>query len=249
LLNPDLQKGRRFLRDTIRQDIDFGRTDQVIGVTHPPVQKSCPDNLPRIVLPRKKEFAKFIEADIVTLINRRRSHRHYTDMPLTLTELAFLLWATQGISLDRRPHSLRTVPSAGARHPFETYICVQGVSDLEEGLYRYLPLDHALVNMRCADLRTELVVGTMGQSFVSQAAVVFVWTAIPHRAEWRYGAAAHKTIAIDAGHVCQNLYLACGAINAGTCAIAAYDQTRMDALLNVDGEDEFTIYMAPVGKI
>ena len=66
--------------------------------------------------------------------------------------------------------------------------------------------------------------------------------------EWRYGLAAHKVIAPDAGHVCQNLYLACEAISAGTCAIAAYHQERMDALLRVDGEEEFTIYLAPVGK-
>lgn len=68
------------------------------------------------------------------------------------------------------------------------------------------------------------------------------------RMEWRYHTAAHKVIAIDAGHVCQNLYLACQAIDAGTCAIGAYDQERMDELLGVDGEDEFLIYLAPVGK-
>ena len=56
-------------------------------------------------------------------------------------------------------------------------------------------------------------------------------------------------IAVDAGHVCQNLYLACEAIGAGTCAIGAYDQEAMDALIRVDGKDEFVIYIAPVGKV
>ena len=70
-----------------------------------------------------------------------------------------------------------------------------------------------------------------------------------NRVEWRYGLAAHKVIALDAGHVCQNLYVACQAIEAGTCATAAYDQEAMDALLGLDGEDEFTIYVAPVGKV
>jgi SagB-type dehydrogenase family enzyme len=66
--------------------------------------------------------------------------------------------------------------------------------------------------------------------------------------EWRYEIAAHKVIAIDAGHVCQNLYLACEAIGAGTCAMAAYDQEGIDRLLRIDGYDEFTIYIASVGK-
>jgi SagB-type dehydrogenase family enzyme len=67
--------------------------------------------------------------------------------------------------------------------------------------------------------------------------------------EWRYHLAAHRVIAMDAGHLCQNLYLACAAIGAGTCAIAAYHQQRMDRLLGVDGEDEYTIYLAPVGRL
>ncbi len=72
---------------------------------------------------------------------------------------------------------------------------------------------------------------------------------MPYRMEWRYDIAAHKVIAIEAGHVCQNLYLATAAIGAGTCAVAAYNQELMDQLLRVDGKDEFTIYLAPVGKI
>jgi nitroreductase len=60
---------------------------------------------------------------------------------------------------------------------------------------------------------------------------------------------APKLIALDAGHVCQNLYLACEAISAGTCGIAAYNQKEMDAALGLDGTDEFAVYCAPVGKV
>jgi hypothetical protein len=31
--------------------------------------------------------------------------------------------------------------------------------------------------------------------------------------------------------------------------VAAYHQDMMDELLGVDGQDEFTLYLAPVGKI
>jgi SagB-type dehydrogenase family enzyme len=66
--------------------------------------------------------------------------------------------------------------------------------------------------------------------------------------EWRYLSVSHKVIALDAGHVCQNLYLACEAIGCGTCGLGAYDQEKLDRLLGVDGRDEFTIYAAPVGR-
>ena len=80
-------------------------------------------------------------------------------------------------------------------------------------------------------------------------AVTFIWTALPERTEWRYAEASYKVIALDAGHVCQNLYLACQAVGCGTCAIAAYNQTLLDELLGVDGSDEFAVYLAPVGKL
>jgi SagB-type dehydrogenase family enzyme len=53
---------------------------------------------------------------------------------------------------------------------------------------------------------------------------------------------------LDAGHLCQNLYLACEAVGCGTCAIASYDQEYADEYLKLDGVEEFVVYMAPVGK-
>ncbi|MCP6717514.1 hypothetical protein NL524_29985, partial [Klebsiella pneumoniae] len=67
-------------------------------------------------------------------------------MPLTPEELAFLLWATQGVRARLNEAAvLRTVPSAGCRHPFETYLAILSVTGIEPAVYRYLPLDHALV--------------------------------------------------------------------------------------------------------
>ena len=177
--------------------------------------------------------------------------RRFGDRPLKLVELSFLLWATQGVRQQlNEATALRTVPSAGARHALETYLCVSRVDGLEPAVYRYLPLEHELLlESQAPNLRQQLAAATFGQSFVGNAAVAFVWTTIPYRMEWRYGLAAHKVIALDAGHVCQNLYLACESIGAGTCAVAAYHQQLMDRLIGVDGNDEFVIYLAPVGKL
>jgi SagB-type dehydrogenase family enzyme len=84
----------------------------------------------------------------------------------------------------------------------------------------------------------------------STRSAVFIRTAIPYRTEWRYGTDSLKYILIGAGHVCQNLYLACEALGAGAgaCVILSYDQSAMDRYLGVDGEDEMSIYCATVGK-
>ena len=165
--------------------------------------------------------------------------------------MSFLLWATQGIrKRTDDAHAFRTVPSAGCRHAFETYLCVLNVTGLKRGIYRYLPLEHQLLVVSHNEhLSEDIVTATFYQSFIGKAPVTFIWTTIPYRMEWRYHIAAHKVIAIDSGHVCQNLYLASSAINGGTCAVGAYHQELMDNLLDVDGDNEFTIYLAVVGKI
>ena len=242
---------RAFLQDSLRLQIDFRQTDQNLGQEPPPIQKPPLKGQSLIALPDTETLKAFHGTDLLDAIERRRSHRRFKALSLSLAELSLLLWATQGVRKVLAPGTaLRTVPSAGCRHAFETYLVVNNVGTLEPGVYRYLPVEHALVFEHLAEnLATSLTEATHGQAFISTAPLTFVWTVVPYRMEWRYDLAAHRVIAIDAGHVCQNLYLACEAIHAGTCAIAAYHQEKMDALLKVDGEDEFTIYLAPVGKV
>lgn len=244
------ESGRYFLSDRIREEVDFHATLQARGIHPPPVQKPVPPGKKSIPLPGRESWS-IPACDLQDAIVGRESRRHYTNVPLSLDELAFLLWATQGVRGELHSAAvLRTVPSAGCRHPLETYLAVMRVTGLEGGIYRYLPLHHGLVHERSVEnLPRRLMDATHGQSFAGQAAVTFIWTALPRRTEWRYGEASYKVIALDAGHVCQNLYLACQAIGAGTCAIAAYNQGLVDHLLGVDGDDELAIYLAPVGKV
>ena len=245
------EQARYFLRDSVRQVVDFSATDQSRGVTPPPIEKPCPPDARRVALPKPASWNQVGRVDLSDAIARRQSRRHYKPEAIRLDELSFLLWATQGVrKVLNVGTALRTVPSAGARHALETYLCVLNGAFLERGIYRYLPVEHELVWVTgLEDLAGRLAEATLGQKFAGEAAVTFAWTAVPYRMEWRYGLASHKVIALDAGHVCQNLYLACEAIGAGTCAIAAYDQEAMDRLLGVDGQDEFTVYIAPVGKV
>jgi SagB-type dehydrogenase family enzyme len=246
-----LEQYRYFLKDTVRQTIDFNLTDQRKGVAPPPIEKPYDVNSNRIDLVAKENFHSIGSIDLISAIQNRRSHRHFRDEPLSLEELSFLLWATQGIrKRDNEATIFRTVPSAGCRHALETYLCILNVTGLAMGIYRYLPIEHQLLIVSLHEnLQEDIVTATFYQSFIGKAPVTFIWTTIPYRMEWRYHTAAHKVIAIDAGHVCQNLYLACSAIGGGTCAVAAYHQEVMDKLLEVDGNNEYAIYLAVVGKI
>ncbi len=247
----EINKFRYFLKDSVRQTIDFYDTDQNRGVVPPPVQKPYPEGASLIDLVPVSELQNITSLDFIKLIKNRSSQRKFLPVALTLKELSFLLWVTQGIRKVAGPATaFRTVPSAGCRHSLETYLSIFHVESLEEGIYRYLPVEHKLLPVSQPDmLSTKVSAAALGQEFVGKSAVTFIWSVVPYRMEWRYDIAAHKVIAIDAGHVCQNLYLACEAIHAGTCAVAAYNQEMMDKLLGLDGNEEFTIYLAPVGKV
>ncbi len=257
-----MDANRRFLKSDRWEEWRKLETDQRRGMPAPPPQKTYPEDARLIELVAPEDLAVG-KTPLIEVIKRRRSRRKFTQEPLTLEELSFLLWATQGISrvpkrdlskdaqdaLIRSKATLRTVPSGGARHPFETYLLVNRVNELEPGLYRYLPLEHRLCFLSADSELTEKIHEACYEQYVKNSAVTFIWTAIPYRTEWRYSMLSPKIIAQDSGHLCQNLYLASEAIGAGTCAIGAYNQEKMDPILGVDGKEEFAIYVAPVGKI
>lgn len=259
----NMEAYRRLLKSDQWQAWAEDETDQRKGVPAPAAQKPQPSRaaLTDLVDPQQLTIGTM---PLIEAIRRRRSRRQYTDQALTQEELSFLLWSTQGIdepstqafrqwmaskdgsAVSSRP-LLRTVPSAGGRHPFESYLLVNRVQGLGSGLYRYLPFDHKLLFLQPAAELSALVEEAFS-AWVRKCAVLFIWTTIPYRCEWRYSFMAHKMIAQESGHICQNLYLACEAIEAGACAIT-YEQKPVDQILGVDGQEEFAIYIAPVGKV
>lgn len=230
-------------------ELDKSKTDAGQKVPVPRMQNPCGGETVELPPAGPAESEQAIEGlSLAEAIAQRESRRSFSDKALTLEELSYLLWTTQGVRKSSNKVSFRTVPSGGARHPFETYLFVQRVEGLEKGLYRYLPFEHSLcVVERSSDFEEKLDEVLLNHHF--GAAVDFVWTAVPYRCEWKYDWESLRLILLDAGHVCGHLYLACEDIGCGTCAVGAYDQERLDELLGVDGYDEFTVYAAPVGKV
>ncbi len=245
----DPKTQRQWLKSSFSQ-ADF-QSDQQKGVECPQPELPVDPDAPVIDLPDVD--TEMLESnDLAAAIRSRRSRRKFSDQPIALAELGWLLWACQGVKriLGDGQVVFRTVPSAGARHPFETYVVALNVEDLAPGIWRYRGSEHQLVHvLDVQDLPDRLAAAGLGQQFLSAAGAVFVWSVLPYRTEWRYHTLSHKPILIDLGHVAQNLYLAVEAVGCGTCAIAAYDQLALDSLLGLDGEDQFAVYLAPVGKI
>lgn len=238
---------REFMKSRFKDDV---MSDQDKDIKQPNLTKPFDEEERIINLPKANKNI-LSKKEVHECIKDRESHRKYVNCLISIDELSYLLWATQGVKDVKGDNyaTMRTVPSAGARHPFETYLAVNRVEGLQKGIYRYLPLEHQLILLREEnELEEKIADGALKQKFAGNAAVNFIWSCIPYRTEWRYDYRSHKVMLLDAGHICQNLYIACEALGFGTCAIASYDQEIMDEIIEVDGEDEFVVYMAPVDR-
>jgi SagB-type dehydrogenase family enzyme len=224
-------------------------SQQSQGLPQPPLEVPPREDLPVIDLPAPAGI-QIPPLDLRQAIEQRKSSRHYASQPLTLEELSLLLWLTQGVKeVTKRPATQRTVPSAGARHAFETYLAANRVEGLPAGLYRFLAIEHKLQEIERDPNFSDRLAGTCWkQQQVLASGVTFVWAAVRERMYWRYGERGYRYLFLDAGHVCQNLYLAGEALHCGVCAIGAFDDDAIDQLLGLDGVEKFVIYVASIGK-
>jgi len=224
-------------------------TPQENGAPQPALELPYPEDAALTALPDPAGL-NFPPAGLREVIENRRTARHYSAQPLSMEELSALLWLTQGVQrMTRRPITLRPVPSAGARHAFETILLVNRVECLPAGLYRYIATRHALLALNApADIAEQIRGACLQQDQITASAVTFIWTAVTERMAWRYVERSLRYLHLDAGHVCQNLYLAGEAIGCGTCAIAAFEDEKMNEVLGLDGIEQFVIYLAALGK-
>ncbi len=240
----DPEIGREFFEKTKYKYLES--SPQQKGAAPPALQAAFSEGNEKIELPSADKLG----GEVQKVIEQRRSLRRYSQKALTLQELSYLLWCTQGVKqAEAGLHTFRTVPSAGARHAFETLVLVNRVEGLEPLLYQYMALEHKLGVVSHDDQMAEKIMfGCMGQKMIATSAVTFIWVADVKRMTWRYGQRGYRYILLDAGHICQNLYLAAESIGCGACGIGAFDDDIMNETLGLDGKNHFVVYAACVGK-
>ena len=185
-------------------------------------------------------------ATLEEAIRRRRSVREYSPRPLTLEELARLLF--YGVGVTGSPEYKRAAPTAGGLTPIELYPVVNNVEGLERGLYHYDPLDHRLHILRRGDLRREIARACLEQDFLAEAAAVLILTAVHRRTAWKYGERAYRYVLLDAGHAAENIQLEAAALGLGSCPIGAFFDEELNRLLELREEEEFALLAVAVGR-
>ncbi|NOX20595.1 MAG: SagB/ThcOx family dehydrogenase [Nitrospirae bacterium] len=237
--------GDRFQEETKYDPHDMGG-HVPDWIKRPEPFKEYPDSVRSVQLP-EIDLSRYNLSLAEALLKRRSRRAYRADRRLKLDDLSFLIWATQGVTARYGNTLFRTAPSAGALYPVETYIFVRAVESLKKGLWHYNVRRFELELVRDDISEDELAQAALMQSMVQKAQVVFLWTAVVNRSKWKYLERAYRYIYLDAGHICQNLYLAAEVCGLGCCGIGAFFDDWLNRLLGVDGTDETIIYMATIG--
>lgn len=184
-------------------------------------------------------------------ITERRSVRSFAERPLTLEQVARILWAGGGVSadifsVDAVSGPTRAVPSAGGLYPCVLYLVAGRVEGLEPGVYRCLEREHELERIKGGDWRQPLGGAALGQGFVAAAPACVVITAVVQRTKLKYGErGATRFVPMDAAHAAQNIALQCVALGLGTTTVGAFNEAGVAGVLGATGEEPY--YLLPIG--
>jgi SagB-type dehydrogenase family enzyme len=166
----------------------------------------------------------------------RRSLRTFADKPLTQAEISQLLWAAQGVT-DDKGH--RTAPSANAQYYLHIYLASA------DGFFEYVPSGHQLKKLQAQDLRAKL----SAQPSVKTAPFVLVIAGEYERGIEKYGAdKGPKIVAMEAGHVAENVLLQATALGLGAVPVAGFEPKDAQKAASLPAQ-HMPIYLLPVGHI
>jgi len=196
----------------------------------------------------KLKPAHFKAEAIDFLLEKRYSCRSFQEKGLNLDDVASILWATGGKKYDAVTGATRTIPSAGATYPLELYLVVRenAIEKIKPGIYYYSIEEHSLELVTEGDKRAELKEACLGQDFIQDAPVSLVIAANFKRTTQRYGKRGERYVYMEAGHACQNTYLAVTNLGLATVEVGAFSDDRVGRVLNLD-KDCIPISVMPIG--
>jgi SagB-type dehydrogenase family enzyme len=185
---------------------------------------------------------------------RRRSVREFGGEPLSLEETARLLHYSSGITGYLPPSDggvvqpVRAAPSGGALFPVEVYPVVRAVEGLQPGIYHYAVAQQGLELLREGDFSAALSQATAYPEIFEKASLTLALTILFGRTKFKYGERGYRFALLEAGHIAQNMLLSAEALELGATAVGGFIDDEVNALLDVDGVDESTIYLIAVGR-
>lgn len=219
------------------------------GKKGPPIYKTYPGNVKTRLLSSSGP-----EAPLFGTLGERKTTREFSGAPISLKQFSRIVRTTWGkesfyetIAFGRLLH--KSSPSAGARHPIETYVIVNNVTGVSPGLYHYSVLDDSLELLKAGDVSDKCVEYCAGQDWVRRASAVFFMTAVVARTQWKYrDPRAYRALLLDTGHLSQTFLLTSTALGLGAFCIGIIADLLIEKDLGLDGVSETALFAVGVGR-
>lgn len=236
-----LSIGPRFHRETGHTESGFVGTHIAYG-REVPLYKEYPGR-PAVPLPAPAPLNMLLAETIAS----RRSIRGFSAKPLDVADLSAILAAADGLTHRMGPYDLRSAPSGGGLFPIELYLVATSVDSLAAGIYHFRLADSSLVQVSGGDFGGRLAAAALDQECVKNAPAGIVLTARFDRSTRKYADRGYRYTYMEAGAICQNIYLAATALHLGTVAVGAFFDQEVNDLMGIDGVTEAALLIMPVG--
>lgn len=168
---------------------------------------------------------------LMTAIQDRKSDRDFQSKNLSLKHLSEVLWVANGMN---RKIGKRTVPSAMALYPIQTYAV------LANGIYLYNPARHLLEPVTRGDFRE--LAGL--QDFVKTAPLNLIYIANFNKYDGDKKVPEEKRLwlaSLDAGHCSQDVYLYCASEGLKCVVRAGAHEAELLKILKLDNHYRFIV--------
>ena len=187
------------------------------------------------------------DLSVAEALQERKSVRAFSDASMSLPQLSRLLLSADGLTQSRGGIARRSAPSAGALYPMEVYVIASDVASLAAGLYHFQVSDSSLELISEGDFSDAIHEAANSQAAVGDSPVTLILTARFDRVTQKYADRGYRYVYIEAGAVCQNIYLQAASLGMGTVAVGAFLDDAVNNLLAIDGRAEAALLIMPVG--
>ena len=223
----------------------FQSSKNPLGKTVPKIDKELTVDSDLIDLPHPKRDSS---TSVEKALNNRRSYRNYqNDKPISFASLSQLLWSAQGVTAN---WGGRTVTSTKSVYPLSIYIIANQVTDLQAGLYKYLPGDlqptHQLYPIYQTDLQPTIIDNTDQYSLQHAPLILVIAGNMDKMTQAHQGLPCDTEVYLEAGQTAQNLFLQTESLKLGMTVVSSFDQELIKEVLQIP-QEETLIYLIPIG--
>ena len=217
------------------ENLDLNRLKNAKKEKAPFTEKIFVQTLPEKKLTVTKNFGK---QTIKELLTERKSIRDYSNKAITFMQLSNILHYSYGIknyrdnAYNQKKYPISYSPSAGGLQPFDVYVFVSKVEDLETGLYYYSPMKDSLLQIYRGRPELDLAEYYISDFPIYAAVNIFIVSNI-QRFEWKYGYRGYRFANIDCDILAENICLLSVSQKLGSCMIAAFSNEKVSEILNL----------------